>query len=146
MIYKKSYINEQLSKIGNNFKCELEKAKEISGFTKIAGPRVLDNFNTVNIYWKYFNIKGFVIPENSLLAYYKKYPWVPHYSKSGMYKYVFMMNISNIKMVDLSNLIKDIREEYLSISFELDILELIVKEYTDLILFIKISRLLWKII
>jgi hypothetical protein len=137
LINKESNINKQLSKIGTNFKSSLDLAKERSYFTKIVGIRLLDEVNTVKIFCQYYNLKGLIIPEKLLINYYHNHPWFPQYSKSGMCKYMFMMNVSNSKMIELSNLIRELREDYHTLCFEFDILELIVKEYTDLVYLLK---------
>jgi len=139
LIIQESNINtdKQLSKTIVNFKSKLALAKEKSDFTKISGPRILDEVNIVNIFIQYYNLKGIILPEKSLLNYYNNHPWLPKYSKNGMCKYMFMMNITNNKMIELSNLIRELREDYYTLNLELEILELIVKEYNDLIYLLK---------
>jgi hypothetical protein len=76
LIIQESNINtdKQLSKTIVNFKSKLALAKEKSDFTKISGPRILDEVNIVNIFIQYYNLKGIILPEKSLLNYYNNHP------------------------------------------------------------------------
>jgi len=58
---------------------------------------------------------------------------VPRYSKNGRCDYIFIMNISDIKILELGNNLKDIIKVGFNFTTELEILESIVNEYNNLI-------------